>query len=461
MTLFKFYIVGCCLFIITSCNVQTSTYDITDFGAKGDSLTLNTIFIQKAIDKCSQKGGGIVFIKNGIYISGTILLKNNVTLHISKGAKLVGSSNPHHYQSIDAFTDATGQERGNCLVGAKNARNIAILGAGVIDGNGEAFLYKNLQKKAEELSLSKEKRKYFGSNRPFLLRFVQSENITLKNINLRQAAAWTCHFYQSNTIKVDGISIYNHANKNNDGIDLDSSFDVTITNCNIDAADDAICVKTTSPKPSYNINITNCKLKSDWGALKFGTESMGDFYAISIKDCEIYDTKGGGIKLLSVDGANIYDINIENIKMNIVDMPVFIRLGERLRTYRDAQKQPVGSIKNVHIINVTATTQNLKNSRVSSPSGIFITGTPNYKIGSVFLENIDVKLPGSEDNLTLTKIEEQETAYPEFSFFKALPAYGLYARHVDSIQLTNVNFTTIKDMREEIVLSDVGHKLKN
>ncbi|NMH87955.1 glycoside hydrolase family 28 protein [Flavivirga algicola] len=455
MTNFKLFIIGLSVLILAACNHKTTTYTITDYGAKGDSLTINTAFIQKAIDVCFQNGGGTVFIENGIYLSGTILLKNNVTLHISEDAKLVGSSNPQDYQSIDTFVDATGQERGNCLIGATDASNIGISGNGIIDGNGKAFLHKNIQQKIKELGIDKSEQKKFGANRPFLLRFVRSSAIKLKNVSLRQPAAWTCHFYQSKNIEVDSISIYSHAHHNNDGIDLDSSHDVVITNSHIDTGDDAICVKATSALPTHHVKVSRCKLKSDWGALKFGTESMGDFYAISIKDCEIYNTKGGGIKLLSVDGANIYDIEIDNIKMNKVDMPIFIRLGERLRTYRNAEKLSVGSIKNVHIKNITATTQNLENSRVSSPSGIFITGTPNHKIGSVFLENISMVLPGSEENLVLTDVEEQETAYPEFSFFKTLPAYGLYGRHIDTLQLSKVNFKLkAKDIREKEVFED-------
>ncbi|AXT50226.1 glycoside hydrolase family 28 protein [Aquimarina sp. BL5] len=448
------------IILLISCKSSSNkVYNVTDFGAKGDSLTLNTKFIQKAIDKCSQNGGGKVIVNKGIYISGTILLKNNVTLHVSQDTKLVGSSNPQDYKSTDAFTDATGQERGNCLIGATDAANIGISGKGIIDGNGKAFLYKNIQQKIKELNIDKNEEKKFGRNRPFLIRFVRSNNINLTNINLRQPAAWTCHFYQSNTIKVDDISIYSHANHNNDGVDLDSSFDIKITNSKIDTGDDSICIKTTSPKPTYNVFVKNCELKSDWGAIKFGTESMGDFYNINIKDCKIYDTKGGGIKLLSVDGANINDITIDNIEMENVDMPIFIRLGERLRTYRNAEKQSVGSINNINIKNIRATTRSLDSSRVSSPSGIFITGTENHKIESVLLENIEITLPGSEKNLVLKPVEENEKEYPEFSFFKVLPAYGLYGRHIENLKLKNVKFNiTASDIREEIILEDVTKK---
>ena len=110
---------------------------------------------------------------------------------------------------------------------------------------------------------------------------------------------------------------------------------------------------------------------------------MGDFTNISVKECWVHDTRGGGIKILSVDGANINNVVICDIKMDEVDMPIFIRLGERLKTYQDQPKQAVGSIKNVTIKNVKAVTRDTAHSRVVPPSGIFITGTPNHKIESV------------------------------------------------------------------------------
>lgn len=429
--------------LILCAQVHAQTWNVTDFGARGDAETLNTEFIQEAIDACHQSGGGTVVIKNGTFVSGTILLKDNVTLHIDESAVLLGSENPADYWTIDTFVDATGQERGKCLIGSVDAKNVGLSGAGLIDGRGSSFKRNVIAKTMDKLGIDKSKLGELAANRPFLLRFVRSQRIKLKNVNLRQPAAWTCHFYQCDQIDVDGINIYSHAHKNNDGIDLDSSTNARIQNCDIDAGDDAICIKATSPLPTHSVYVTNCRLKSDWGAIKFGTESMGDFRDITIENCTIWDTKGGGIKLLSVDGANISNINIRNIAMENVDMPLFIRLGERRRTYRDAPQQPVGSINNVNITNIAAVTRGLGKSRVSPPAGIFITGTPNHEIGNVSLKNIDITLPGggTEEHRSLYPPED-EKRYPEFSFFEVLPAYGLYARHIQGLETKNISFTT-------------------
>lgn len=446
--------------IIACHHKKANNFDVRAYGAKGDSSFINTEAIQQAIDACSHQGGGIVTIEEGVYISGTLLLKDNVTLEVKEGAKLLGSANPIDYQSIDSFVDATGQERGNCLIGAKNAQNIGIKGKGVIDGNGKAFLVKNLQPLAKQLKLREKDQKGFGTNRPFLLRFVNSSLIRLENISLRQPAAWTCHFYQCASIEVLNVGIYAHAHQNNDGIDMDSSHDIVIKDCNIDTGDDAICFKTTSPIATYNVKVSGCRLKSDWGTIKFGTESMGDFHHIDVRDCSIYDTKGGGIKILSVDGADIHDVTIENIDMQNVDMPIFVRLGERLRTYRGAPQQQVGSIDGVAIRNIRAVTRSVDESRVKAPSGVFITGTPNHKIGAITLENIVIDIEGAGDVGKLDPVEEMEYKYPEFSFFKVLPAYGVYGRHIQKIKIDNVLVNLLApDSRKESIWEDVVSRI--
>ncbi len=431
---------------------------VEKFGAVADGETVNTKAIQSAIDECHDTGGGVVILKSGIYRSGTIVLKDNVTLHIMRGAILRGTLNPLDYFNIDTFVDATGQSRGECLVGAVDAKNIGIIGNGTIDGMGEYFKANLNRERMTQSGASADEVNNHATVRPFLLRFVRSEGVGLKSVNLRNPAAWTCHLFQCNNIKIDGISIVAHVNQNNDGIDLDSCTGAEIINCDIDTGDDAMCFKTTSPLPCQDVVVRNCRLKSDWGAIKFGTESMGDFRNITVENCEVYDTQGGGIKVLSMDGANIFDVRVNKVNMTNVDMPIFVRLGERLRTYRDAPQQPVGSIDNLYITNVTAVTRSREESRVDPPSGVFITGTPNARIGNVTLSNINITLPGggTEDDSKIV-VPEDETRYPEFSFFGVQPAYGLNARHVDSLTMKSVSiYLSGEDGRPVSSITDVN-----
>ncbi|WP_109831719.1 glycoside hydrolase family 28 protein [Reichenbachiella versicolor] len=468
----KNLVTALCIFMaLWSCDSKTE-WNITEFGATTDSSTVNTQAIQAAIDACYNSGGGRVIIDGGTYVSGTILLKDNVDLHIAEGSTLLGSPNPYDYQAIDPFIDATGQTRGKCLVGAIDVQNVSITGKGTIDGQGQMFRKVFVKRTLHRLGIrpkpeieaekTNQDKKYLGGkvgkfDRPFLLRFVRTKGITLQDIFLTQPAAWTVHFFQCSHFLVDGISIYSHANRNNDAIDIDSSTDGIIRNSNLDSGDDAICFKSTSPKPSERVKVYNCKLSSHWGAIKFGTESMGDYRDIEIKNCFIHDTKGGGIKILSVDGSNIDNVLIDSITMENVEMPLFMRLGERRLTYRDAEQQPVGSINNVRICNVKATTRSIEESRVTPPAGVFITGTPHHAIGNIELENISIDLPGGGTaEMSTREMPENEAQYPEFTKFDGpLPAYGLFARHVKDLKMKNVVFNLFAvDEREEVIIQE-------
>ncbi|NME67790.1 glycoside hydrolase family 28 protein [Flammeovirga aprica] len=438
---------------------QEKVLKVTDFGAKGDSTTLNTVYFQQAIDACEKEGGGIVKVDRGVFRIGTIFLKDNVKLWVSEGAKIIGSENPFDYKSIAPFVDATGQPRGKCLIGAEKAKGIAIYGKGVIDGQGENFLYEPMNATLKELGVPKEKRKQLIADRPFLVRLVGCEDIKIHQITLRQSSAWTLHFFQCKNAEVDAINIYSHAHRNNDGIDIDSSTDITIKNAKIDAGDDAVCIKATSPLPTQNVDVQDCILKSDWGAIKFGTESMGDFKNIHIRDCVIKETLGGGIKILSVDGANIENVIIENIKMYGVDMPIFVRLGERLRTYRNAPQEEVGSMKNILLKNIYAEVLPQEKTRVKVPSGILITGTDQHKIEDFHLEKIEIKIKSESEQLEVnTEVPTLERKYPEYIPFGVLPAYGMYARNIKNITLKNLHFYQEgQDKRFPILFSNVEH----
>ena len=460
------------MLVVSSCEKQT-VWDIRDYGAIADDTTINTAAIQKAIDACNKAGGGTVLISEGIYISGTILLKDNVNFKIEEGATLLGSTNPNDYPIVEPFIDATGQFRGQCFVGAIDVVNVSITGKGTINGQGEMFTPKNIKKTVKELGITLAKVDLSGlkaesnnyvnnnirvSNRPFLVRIVRSNNIELKDIHLRQPAAWTLHFLECSNFEVDGIDIHSHANRNNDAIDIDSSTHGIIKNCTIDSGDDAICFKTTSPEPTTDIEVYDCKIKSHWGAIKFGTESMGDMKNITVRDCFVYDTRGGGIKVLSADGANVDNILIENIKMENVEMPIFIRLCERRLVYRGAERKSVGSIDNVVIRNITAKVTDNDKLRMNPATGFYFSGTPHHKLGKISIEDVRISLPGGgtiEDAKRV--VPENEMEYPEFTKLGATPAYGLYARHIENLIMEDISFKVrSKDERNEVVKINVN-----
>lgn len=426
-------------------------FDATSYGAVGDGKTLNTVVIQKAIEDCSKSGGGKVIFPAGIYLSGTIELKDNVTLHLDKDARLLGTTDIEQYRNLDPFTDGLGVDVGWALVVAVDAKNIGIEGEGAIDGQGSKL-------KAEHILKDTRPEGQRWGRRPFLVRIVRCTDVTVKGITLNYAAAWTSHYFQCNKVWIEDVKIVSRGVAHNDGIDIDGCQDVTIRNCDIDSGDDALCFKTTSSKMACkNIDVSGMRLKSSQAGIKMGTESMAPFANIKISNCLIYDTKNGGIKLLTVDGAHLKDIEISDITMSEVRTPMLFRLGSRLSVFRKGQdvQQPTGSFENVLIRNIKAKASD--SAQLTPPSGILITGVPGHYITSLTLENIEIDLlgAGTLEN-SRQSVPEAIDKYPEVKTFgPVIPAYGVWARHVKGLKLKNVTFRVKNnDLRPAFICED-------
>ena len=441
------------LFTALFFSITTDAKDInvTTYGVKGDSTTLNTASIQKAIDDCSASGGGKVIFPAGKYLSGTIALKNNVTLSLQKNAVILGSTNVEHYFNLDPFTDGLGVDVGWALIVAIDAKNIGIEGEGAINGQGSKL-------KEEQIKTDTRPEGQRWGRRPFLLRIVRCDGVTVKGVSLLYSAAWTSHYFQSKHIRIEDVKILSRGVAHNDGIDMDGSQEVVIKNCDVNSGDDALCFKTTSSKMACkNIVVSGMRLKSSQGAIKMGTESMAPFENIKISDCFIYETNNGGIKLLTVDGAHLRNVEISNITMVEVKTPILVRLGSRLSVFRKGQdtKQETGTLENVVIKNVKAKASD--SAQLKPPSGILITGVPGHYITDLTLENIEIDLlgDGTVEN-SRQVVPEAIDKYPEVKTFgPIIPAYGVWARHVKGLKLKNITFRLKhNDLRPAFIIED-------
>jgi polygalacturonase len=411
-------------------------FSVAKFGAMADGRTPDTEPIQRAIDTCSTQGGGTVRLPVGHYLCGSILLKNRVTLHLDEGAVLLGSTNPADYRSTDPFREGTGGELGYAFVSAVDATNVGVEGAGVIDGQGKEVL----------AALKPGER----NRRPFLMRFVRCSNVTLKDVRLRQSAVWTVHLSQCHNVSVERLNINSHAGSNNDGIDIDSCELVHVNECDIDTGDDAICLKTTSQLPCRDVTIANCRLRSNCATIKAGTESAGNFDNIRISNCKLLDARLGGIKLLSVDGAILENVEISDVTMQAGHIPIFLRLGGRLKTFREGDpKKDVGIMRNISIRGFQATAEG---------PGIVMSGIPGHRIQRVVMDDIDLRLAGGGTKEDADAVlPEAVDAYPEITMFgRHLPAALLYARHVEGLEITRLKASFAQaDERPEKVMIDV------
>lgn len=418
--------------------------DVRDCGATPDGKTLCTRAIQAAVDQCATAGGGTVYLPAGKWLSGTIYLKSHVTLLLDSGCTLLGSTDPGDYPDnipdVRSYTDSYVRQS---LLAGEDLDEVAIRGSGTIDGNGAAFLWKEY------------------INRPYLIRLVNCRDVLVEGVKLRNSAMWMQHYLACDRVRISGITVWNHATYNNDGVDIDACHDVTISDCFFDTDDDGVCLKSTLDRACENVTISNCVVSSHCNAIKMGTESNGGFRNITITNCTIHSPRhsetiygrsrgNSGIALEIVDGGDLDRVAISNITIQGVCVPIFMRLGNRARPFTEGMPKPgVGRFRNVSLSNIVATD--------AFNIGCSITGLPGHPIENVTLSDVSLTFDGGGTTKHADKkVQERAEIYPSYNMFGVLPAYGFYCRHVEGLRFRNVRLRTDEpDWRPALVLDDV------
>ena len=449
------------LLALSSCNqgrsdVNSSTFLITDYGAVADGTTLNTSAIQAAIDACATSGGGTVVFPSGKFLTGTLVLKSNVEIHLKRNATLLGSIHQTDYpaQPMPKYRALRDEGGFNALIYAEGLENIAISGNGTIDGQG------HLQRSRDDIPEGQK------DDRPKIIMFISCQNITVKDVHLQSSGFWMQHYLDCEDVNITGISVYNHSNHDNDGIDIDGCRRVIVSDCSFDSTDDAITFKSTGKAMCEDVVITNCIASSFTNAIKMGTETTGGFKNISISNCvikpsrhsgkRIYDDNEpesgySGITLLIVDSGVMDGVNINNITIEGTQAPIHMRLGNRARKhFAEAPEPPVGKMQNISISNIVVHGAGTWTSSIEGMLG--------YPIKNISLNNIQLMGVGAitEGNY-LTFVKEDDTGYPE-PHNAPLPACGLYLRHVEGITIDNIVIgVENKDERTPIWAEDVSN----
>ena len=443
--------------LFLSLNSCSNVDDIIRAGAVPDGKTLNTKVIQEAINKVSEDGGGTVVIPPGKFLTGTLILKSGVTLELEKGATLLGSKELNDYLSIKTEFVAlrTGQTTKQ-LIFAEGEDNIAIVGEGMIDGQGAVF------ERAKEGDDP-------GVTRPHLIQLINCENVRIEGVNMVNSGGWMQHYLACRNLQIRGINVYNHCNYNSDGIDIDGCEDVVVSDCIVDCDDDGIVLKSTSPEPCKNVIISDCVVKSHCNALKLGTESTGGFQNITINNCvvspsvdqdPIYGNLAGqsAISVEMVDGGILDGVVISNITITETTCPIFIRLGNRARKYTaDAPEPGMGVLRNVSLSNIIATTSSKTTSNITGIPGAY---AENIQLSNITITNLS---DGTEEEARM-KVGENDKGYPTAGMFgDVLPASGFFVRHVNNISFNNVQVHLKGDNRRPaFIFNDVkGGKLNN
>ena len=454
------------LLLLTSAafNIQAADYNIVKYGALNDTTQLSTSAIQQAIDDCNRDGGGRVVIPTGSYKIGTIIIKSNVHLHFEHGATLYGSTRLEDYLPMKSdYVSLRTQTSTVQLIYADKVNNVVIDGYGTIDGRGRTF---------KKLSWNDE-----GITRPHLLRFIQSHDITIKDITLKNSGCWMQHYLACDRLVIDGIKVFNRNNYNNDALDLDGCHAVTVTNMIADSDDDGITLKSTSPRLCENIKITDCEVSSHCNAIKLGTETNGGFRNINISNINVKPSAdqqekffgqwigSSAISLEIVDGGTMENVHVSNINVEGTEAPIFIRLGNRGRGYAYKKNgndfdalipiDHVGTINGIHLDNIQI--------RNAGAMGCSITGLPNHPVENVWLSHINIHHKGGITSADLPTIEksvqdEKEKDYPESTMWGNLPAKGFFVRHARNIHFNDVTIQTEQpDIRPDFIQVDADY----
>ena len=440
------------------------TYNIRDYGAKGDGAALDTAPVQAAVDACNADGGGIVLVPAGTFQIGTIELKSNVTLHLAAAAKLLGTGDGSHYHAVDAIPlsgDSTLDDGNWALVFAVNAKNVTIEGPGTIDGQGAQF-HSAVRGTPPPSGLG-------GRKRPYHLLFYRCENLAVQNIDLLDSAYHSVRVIQCKRVRMHGIYIHNRVNGNNDGFHFISSEYVMVSDCTVLSLDDA-CALFGSCR---NVTVTNSSFSTRWSVFRFGG---GVAENIAVSNCVLHQVYGCPIKFHGTPGSRFENMSFSNLLLDDVTGPIHISIGPRTPHNPGAGPTPVDAlpqengapavVRNISFSNihgtVTTNPQQIAETPLTSKynpgeehSCITLNCVGGATMERVSFENIHLTFGGGGTAENAARRDLPQIA-GEYFMLGPMPAYGMYARNSRGITLSNVRFELrTPDLRPALIFDHV------
>lgn len=380
----------------TSQHRKENVFVITDYGAKGDGVTDDAEAIQNAIFACSTSGGGKVVVPAGhTFLCSPFKLASYVELHLEPNSVILANPDESVYKE-SAFRENEGE--GMLWISGKDLEQVSITGTGEINGNGVSFM-------GEELDDSFELKPITDFDpRPHVLTLINVKKTVIRDITIRNSAYWTVHLIGCYDALIDGISILNNLKvRNGDGIDIDHSRKVRISNCFIESGDDSICLKNRREFEEYgpceDIVVDNCIMTSRSCAVKIGSENMDRISNVTFNNCIIKDSNRG-IGIQNRDEGTVSNVMFSNI---IVDGMYFsdVWWGKSEPIYVTSYPRAVGNHKDAGWRFPKGATEGRSgevsdiyfyNIKCKSENGIFVGGDTPNKVNNIHFDKVDIQL---------------------------------------------------------------------
>lgn len=410
---------------------RAATFNVRDFGARGDQRTNDAASIQAAIDACHDQDGGTVCFPPGDYLSGMIRVRSRVALRLENGATLWASPRESDYVRSD-HVGSTVKVIYYLLV-AEDQEQIALEGDGLIHGVGRDDL---LRRAGTQDTMP-----------PFqigTLFFQRCKHVSVRNLEFRDSALWTLHFRRCEQVFVSGVGIVNNYYRTvTDGIDLVSCRDVHVTGCHVSTGDDSICLKTKDGHPCRHVVVSNCTLESCATAIKLGTESEGDFHDVRVANCTIRNSTVG-VGLYIKDGATAQRVSFADLSIGTVEDPSQLRTYSREAIYpifvdieRREEDSPVGTVRDLSFHDV----------QIHSDNGVLLQGMPESPLENVSLRHVTIRVDRGFDYSHRMKHgggksnanDDRRTRYAR------QPSY-LTVAHVDGLLVDDVRLLAAADV---------------
>jgi hypothetical protein len=395
------------LFCAVARALTASTFNVLDFGARGDGATLDTAAIQRTIDAAAVDGGTVLIPRRHTFLVGTLQLKGGIDFHLA-GTLLISTNQ--------------GDYSGEGVLLASNAANLKITGPGRILGRSLAYM--TTYDATNEWWL-------FKAWRPKMFVLTGCTNLLVRDISFRDAPFWGLHMLGCVQVLVDDVTIQNRLDvPNDDGIDPDHCREVEIQHCHVTCGDDAIVVKSTRQATDFGdcagVHVHDCVIRTQDAGLKIGTETTGDIHDIVFERCRILSSSRGLCIQLRDEGA-ISNVVFRDIRfVSRYHSDPWWGHGEAISFTAIPRNgdTKLGRLQSVLVQNVTGRAEN----------SVRINGTPRSRIENVRLENVSLqfcrwtKYPGGVYDNRPTKV---------FTPIETHPTDGFNLRYVDGVTLVN------------------------